>query len=767
MVRYMRPRRTSFPDELSPDKFSIQSNDKQKNNTGRVATSNTSNTTTTITTPNKKYPTNIPIQELENLFHIKKERKDTKFMNHLQQNIQFAKENNLLKIKINELESRLNNLLRENLNLKQQNSINELQYKKTLNEQINILEYGMFKRFDEIILMFDNIRKREHLSINLNPLWNKYHPDNNNNNNNHSMPNPSNSLLTPSKKRNRRKSMFIQSDDLPSINNDIQNNPISQSPDNYIEKFSIPILKHPDNSIDQDAFNIDNNNNNNNNNNSSNSNSSSDRSSPSILDYSIPEEPEEKLDNSKQNDTKKNNTKVQDVSIPIPIAQSNDSYKQPATPSESITKKNQRKRTKKHPPRTQKITKKSISKDDIMPNTTPNIDTDIDINKIKHSKENSFSSGQPVLEGRSLRRSTRGKVVNYKLPSLRAKMRRPTEKLVDATIVNDIHEYEVSLNKNTIVKEEPTTPPLKHMADEIVSDSNQYKANDKLKKEEINFSKDKSTKLQQSIPCTDQSVIINPDKHKLIASNPKSTALRKKTEIYNDLPQDSAETFSEDPDAITQEVKSNKLTTNKPSKKRDINSILDNMGDKKNNTNKRVNLTKGECLKMKHTFDLKSNKNLVSPSSSPFFSISVSSSKPFTSGKLSSSNNNNSNSSNQILSDITNKNKPGKQITKNNKKKLLKTAIINDLYNDAEDLDIYDKWNKTTTSPSLSSASSSASFRSLSSSFHYQEPRNNNKENRTISFRFSDDDLSVFDLLDKSRTNTKKVKAKCTKEKSK
>ena len=195
MVRYMRSRRTSFPDELTPDKFSIQGDDKQKNNTS-----------------DKKCPTNIPIQELENLFRIKKERKDTKFMNHLQQNIQFAKENNLLKIKINELESRLNNLLKENLKLKQENSINESKYKKTLNEQINILEYGIFKRFDEIILMFDNIRQKESLSTNLNPLWSKYHPDNSNdnsnhnndnlnnlnNNNNNNMYNLSNTLLTPS-----------------------------------------------------------------------------------------------------------------------------------------------------------------------------------------------------------------------------------------------------------------------------------------------------------------------------------------------------------------------------------------------------------------------------------------------------------------------------------------------------------------------------------------------------------------------------------------
>lgn len=183
MVRYMKSsRKTSLPDELNHDKFSLDTN-------------------------NGKGPTNIPIQGIENLFYMKRERK---FMNHLQQNIQFAKENNLLKIKISELELRLDNLLKENLNLKRQNSVNESRYRKNLNEQINVLEYGIFKRFDEIILMFDNIRKRENLfNIKSNPLWNKYHPDN--------------ALLTPSKKRNRRKSMFLQGDNLPSVNNNNNN----------------------------------------------------------------------------------------------------------------------------------------------------------------------------------------------------------------------------------------------------------------------------------------------------------------------------------------------------------------------------------------------------------------------------------------------------------------------------------------------------------------------------------------------------------------
>ena len=710
MVRYVRSRKTSFPDELNPDKFSIQSNNNKDMNS-------------------KKCPTNVPIfQELESLFHIKKEKRDTISMNHLQQNIQFAKENNLLKIKINDLETRLNSLLKENLNLKRQNSINELQYKKCLNEQINVLEYSIFKKFDEIISMFDNIRKRENLSTDSNPLWNKYHPDNNN---------TSNTLLTPSKKRNRRKSMFIQNDDLPSINANSS-------------KSSNPVLKHSNNlinenvsdtynckSIDMDEHVYDN------------------IRSSSILEHSIPEEEdeeeEEEINKIKQNNKVAGEISKNDQDNKLRISKVNPTTTTITTTttttatatnnnnnilSKSNTKKTQRKRTQKLPPKTQKIKKKTILKDDIMPNTTPNIDTNIDLDKIKKSKEKSITE-EPNNEGRSLRRSTRGKVVNYKLPSLRAKMRRPTEKLVDATIVHDIHDYEVNLNKNTTIKEEPRSPSLKQIDNKFIENS-----------------KDKDTKLSNH---TDEPVVNKSFKNKQLALNSNDTNLRKKTEIYKDFPQDSISFSSEN--SAAQDSKSDKITPNQLSRKRGINNIFDDMGDKTyDDAKKGLKLNTGVCLKMKHTFDLKVNKKLSPLTSSSSF-------QPPSSSKLSSGNNNtnsNGNSSNQILSDITNKNKQGKQITKKCKKKLLKTAIINDLYSDAEDLDIYDKLNKNTSSTPLSSASSSASFRSLCSSFHYQDTSNNSKENKTTSFRFSDDDLSVFDLLDKPSTNIKKLKAKNT-----
>ena len=46
-------------------------------------------------------------------------------------------------------------------------------------------------------------------------------------------------------------------------------------------------------------------------------------------------------------------------------------------------------------------------------------------------------------------RRTRGKVVDYTLPSLRVKMRRPSEKLVDATTFVDIHDLQVSPGRHS------------------------------------------------------------------------------------------------------------------------------------------------------------------------------------------------------------------------------------------------------------------------------------------------------------------------------
>ncbi|EDO19547.1 hypothetical protein Kpol_1018p79 [Vanderwaltozyma polyspora DSM 70294] len=55
---------------------------------------------------------------------------------------------------------------------------------------------------------------------------------------------------------------------------------------------------------------------------------------------------------------------------------------------------------------------------------------------------------------------TRGKTVDYTLPSLRAKMRRPTEKFVDATTVTNIHDLQVSTKSKRKLSQQIDTSPI-------------------------------------------------------------------------------------------------------------------------------------------------------------------------------------------------------------------------------------------------------------------------------------------------------------------
>lgn len=688
------------------------------------------------------------LKELQDILNIKKTEPQSRKVGFAQQNIQFARENSSLKTKITELELKLNDLLKENLQLRQNNISNKIQYESHLNEQISLLENGVFQRFDEIILMFDNVRKRENLSPNKSSQWLKYHQQ-------IDLPNSlKNNTITPSKKRNRRKSMFIQSDDLPLLDklqnseilqNDNKENLIHNSSETIIHESSIPVLEHPDNASKEENE-IESNNDNNsallhdsiNNDNIGTS---------SVLDCPIPEEKEGEEEAEEEEEEEENN----DVNlISYPSNDSIENNRNASTPSiehsqenissTPITKKTQRKRTAKIPPPIIKKTqRKSASKDDKMPHTN------IDVNKIEPTMSNPTLE-EDSLPTRSTRRSTRGKVVNYKLPSLRAKMRRPKEQLVDATTVNNIHEYEVNVK---VEQHEDSIPPKMtpmkieniNSKDDVIDDPKKKMLKKKTTKKIIDtLQENKSTKntnlndsINQSEDNTSTDIITIP-------------IPQKKTSVYNDADANSNDFFADNNTELFSTPTNTITPTNKNSKKkRNRNSLLDDEDEEKeNDSSSRASIPpQKKNSAHRYAFDLKVNKNIMSSS-------------PLMSSKISSSNNNNNNSSSQILSDITNTTKPNTNVTQNRKKKLLKRPIINDLYNDAEDLDIYDSLSKKSPSPSLSS-SSTASFRSLSSSFHHQGSSSNKsqKEGKTVSFRFSDDDLSVFDLVDKHCNNKK------------
>lgn len=721
MARYTRGRKLDGSGDSKHQKPSRISG----NNTNNMKRGNNSNMRTSN------------LKELQDILNIKVEPQQLtqpRTVGYAQQNIQFARENTSLRTKITELELKLNDLLKENLQLRQNSVSNKIQYENHLSEQICLLENGVFQRFDEIILMFDNVRKRENLPPNESSQWKKYHQQ---------IDTPTvlkNVTMTPAKKRNRRKSMFIQSDDLPLLdtvqNDDKENIPHHSSiSETVIHESSIPVLGHPDNISNEESENV-----------SIKQNdleplqdviNNENTGTSSILEYPIPEENE-------------GNDEENDVNIILPSDKSIENIKKTSTPpteqvkksgnsTTSTSKKTQRKHIAKMPPPIIKKTKKhSISKDDKMP------ETNIDVNEIETISNSTVSSEENVSEVRSFRRSTRGKVVNYKLPSLRAKMRRPKEKLVDATTVNDIHEYEVNIkiepkhdelpHKITPAKTEPVI-----LKEKTVTTPKKAKPKKKMSVCKSNSNKEEKP-TNKDIP--NDSIIESADN----TSNDIITIPipKKKTSVYNDIDSDSIDFFvnNNDYDIFSTPV-GNVEHTNNNNKKRNRNSLLDDDDDdeKENGSKTCIPLPKKE-FEHRYAFNLKTNKNGMSSS-------------PLMSSKISSSSNQ---SSSQVLSDITNK--TVKVISKKPKKKLLKRAIINDLYNDAEDLDIYDSLNKKSPSPSLSS-SSAASFRSLSSSFHYQGSSANKseKESKTVSFRFSDDDLSVFDLVDKQHNN-KRAKVK-------
>ncbi|AMD21224.1 HEL056Cp [Eremothecium sinecaudum] len=97
--------------------------------------------------------------------------------------------------------------------------------------------------------------------------------------------------------------------------------------------------------------------------------------------------------------------------------------------------------------------------------------------KIKHSMKPRRSNQKKIVDevmpqngysdDTQRPRRTRGKAVDYKWPSLRAKMRRPTDELVDATTVTDIHELQVPSNRK--LKKSRTDSDLSDGEEDIAS----------------------------------------------------------------------------------------------------------------------------------------------------------------------------------------------------------------------------------------------------------------------------------------------------------
>lgn len=118
-----------------------------------------------VTTGGPEVAANVPqIQELQDLMDSHASKVEAIRANYSQQNSQLAKANSSLMMKLSELEKKVSDLVKENVSLRSTVSMGEFNYKKRLSEQLEILESGISYRVEEIFHMFDRVRARENLS---------------------------------------------------------------------------------------------------------------------------------------------------------------------------------------------------------------------------------------------------------------------------------------------------------------------------------------------------------------------------------------------------------------------------------------------------------------------------------------------------------------------------------------------------------------------------------------------------------------------------
>lgn len=426
---------------------------------------------------------------------------------YLQQNSQLAKYNSGLMMKITDMETKVSELIQENVQLRSRLSMSELRYREKVNKIFNMLEDGVISRFSEVSQLFDRVRRNQgleagihgHTALGLSPksimkrdssrspkstksvefrgsevesdvnVDNSEKPifedtiaEDNHENSSNSVELNQDEVRPLAKKRrksSRRESLFIPADfefnnenlemelnDIVNRENEIanshNNNEDTERKDVEMTETAVPAVVEAEAEAEAEALALseaaeaaeaaetavelaavasttsttpsttqsatDN-------------NADEDESynfTASVIEYSIPEEASTHDHSHILMDLSKSKIEVyndkEEPSNGATGAEESTSFVQCAIPSQSKVK-----HSMKNPK-----TRLKGNQDDIMPQTE-------------------YDEGFDKRE-----RRTRGKAVNYKLPSLRAKMRRPTEKFVDATTVTDIHDLQVQRAKN-------------------------------------------------------------------------------------------------------------------------------------------------------------------------------------------------------------------------------------------------------------------------------------------------------------------------------
>jgi shugoshin len=134
----------------------------------------------------------------------------------LTQNRALAKKNSVLMTKIADLETRISDLIQQNIELRALNAKSEDKKRKWFEDKLNVIEEGVSQRFEEMLQMFSTIRHNEGLgasSVNLQNIISNVSHDISNSEKTVSFQNVKSPKKTSSKDRRRRsarrESMYI------------------------------------------------------------------------------------------------------------------------------------------------------------------------------------------------------------------------------------------------------------------------------------------------------------------------------------------------------------------------------------------------------------------------------------------------------------------------------------------------------------------------------------------------------------------------------
>lgn len=416
---------------------------------------------------------NIPqIQELQNLMDMQRNKVEVIKASYSLQNAQLAKANSTLMIKLSDIEKKISELVQENVMLRSKVSLGEFNYKRRLSEQLDVLEAGISHRVEEIFLMFDSVRTKERLpqtasssrSCELRSILRKRRSlgssqggnkstssiqfvDTANhaaeNNGDHESTDQAengtgydeNSAKRKRRKSSRRESIFLPKDfefpndesaepaketavETANDQNDEDENEVAPETETrsedaakrtvspHVDELAVPTDYNEQITQTEGSFSFTN----------------------SIIEYSIPEE---FAPSASANTEQLSSSKIEvfrDEPEFTTSSQNQIENKQDIQTFVPSTSQGKAKHSRSAP------SARSRNKlvDEVMP-TTNNGTAACDIDFVRP-------------------RRTRGKAIDYKLPSLRAKMRRPTEKLVDATTFTNIHELQVPNAKRNYKK---------------------------------------------------------------------------------------------------------------------------------------------------------------------------------------------------------------------------------------------------------------------------------------------------------------------------